>query len=208
MREIVQLRWFDVNSLCLPAVAEPVQNCGMRWGRLFDDLDAQADAAERSEVVAEAAELQRLELSRQSLSDRLRAAIGVEVSMHAAGVAVHGRVSRVGAGWVLVDTAAAETLVALDAVAWVERLPAAVDGDGDPVEQRLGLGHVLRRLSRDRAVVTMTLRDATTITGTLDRVGTDFADVAEHPADVVRRAAHVTRVRTVPFTALALVRPG
>lgn len=180
----------------------------MRWARLFDDLDAQADAAERSELLAEAAELQRLELSRQPLAGRFRAATGVQVSLQAAGLVVTGSVSRVGAGWVLLETAAAETLVALDAVSWVERLPGAVDSRTDAAEQRLGLGHVLRRLSRDRAVVALRLRDATTITGTLDRVGSDFVDVAEHPADVVRRAADVTRVRTLPFSALAVVRPG
>jgi len=44
------------------------------------------------------------------------------------------------------------------------------------------------------------------LTGTIDRVGADFLEMAEHALDVARRAGNVAGVRTVPFTGLALIR--
>jgi len=44
------------------------------------------------------------------------------------------------------------------------------------------------------------------LTGTIDAVGEDAFDLAEHPVDLPRRAEHVVAVRTVPFGAVGLVR--
>jgi hypothetical protein len=61
-------------------------------------------------------------------------------------------------------------------------------------------------LARDRAGVSVVLRDASTLSGTLDRVGADHVDVAEHAPGEARRAAAVRQVRVVPLMALALLR--
>lgn len=180
----------------------------MRWGRLFDDLEAQLAAAARADVHAEAADLQRLETSRQPLADRMRAATGAALRIQVPGRVVSGRVLGAGADWVLVDAAGADTLVVLDAVVWVEGLGRGADPPADEIDARLGFGHVLRQLARDRAVVAIGLRDSSVLTGTVDRVGADALDIAEHPADVVRRADAVTRLRTIPFASIATVRPG
>jgi hypothetical protein len=52
------------------------------------------------------------------------------------------------------------------------------------------------------------LTDRTAVTGTIDRVGRDFLDLAEHAVDDARRAESVRSVRTVPFGAVVAVRPA
>jgi hypothetical protein len=66
----------------------------------------------------------------------------------------------------------------------------------------------LRAIARDRTPVAVLLRDATTVAGTLDRVGADYIDVAEHAPQEPRRSGAVVRARTIPFAAVAAVRSG
>src|SRR5258708_1844617 len=94
----------------------------------------------------------------------------------------------------------------------------AEEGDLLAEEERLRLG---RLTLRDRVVamtppgdgaaqqLKLAMRDGTLLTapqGTIDRVGRDRLDLAEHEAGVPRRAAAVGRIRIVPFTELLLVR--
>jgi cobalamin biosynthesis protein CobT len=74
------------------------------------------------------------------------------------------------------------------------------------VAKGFGLGAALRAVSRDRAVVDVVDIDGTTTTGTIDAVGQDLLEVAEHAVDLPRRAENVVAVRAVPFAALAAVR--
>ena len=182
----------------------------MRWARLFDDLGGQLEAAEQAERAAEAAELRRLELSRVSRAQRLAGATGANVTLSVEGVGqVPGVLTQVGASWTLMQgPTGLETLVVLSAVVSVTDLPSATGPPADELDQGLGLGFVLRRLARDRLTVTLLARTGETCTGTIDRVGADFLDVAEHPADRPRRSGEVLRVRTVAFGSLAVVRPA
>lgn len=180
----------------------------MRWARLFDDLGGQAEAAEQADRAVEAAELRRLELSRVALADRLAGAVGSRLTWGVEGLDLFdGVLAQVGGDWALVQSGGGETLVALAAVTALTDLPVTA-GPADDLDRSLGLGFVLRRLARDRTQVRITVRTGETFTGTIDRVGADFLDVAEHAPDLPRRADAVRRVRTVPFAALAVVRPG
>jgi hypothetical protein len=184
----------------------------MRWQALFDDLEAQIEAAEAAELQAEVADRTRRELGLVRVVDRLRAAEGhpVAVAVHGAGV-VHGRLLDVGGDWTLLEeNAGREVLVPLPAVLGVTGLGVrtGVPGSEGEVGRRLDLRWALRGLARSRAGVTVVLRDGSAVTGTLDRVGADHVDVAEHAPGEARRAPAVRQVRLIPLAALALLRSG
>jgi hypothetical protein len=182
----------------------------MRWEALFADLEGQLSAADAADLDGEVRDRARREVARLRLADRGRSAVGTDltVGLGAAGVAVGG-LRRAGPDWwLLAGPGTAEQVVSLDAVTWVAGLPA---GATDPesvsaVAARLGLGHVLRGVARDRASVTVVLRDGVSLTGTIDRVGADFLDLAEHAPEEARRTAAVRATRTVTFGGLAVVR--
>jgi hypothetical protein len=119
--------------------------------------------------------------------------------------AERGRVGGVGADWLLLVAAGAEVLVNLASVESVVGLgPEAADPDSEgPVVAKLGLGHALRAVARDRAEVRLTTTGGSSHVGTIDRVGADHLELTEHPAGEPRR--RVGR-RLVPFVALATVR--
>lgn len=183
----------------------------MRWEALFEDLEAQLDAAQADELAAEVSDRSRREVARLHLLDRATLAVGAQLSAGVAGAGtVAGRLIRSGPGWWLVSAGVAEVLVCTDAVSWVAGLPAiAADPEStSEVARRLGLGYVLRGIARDRCAVAVVLRDATVLTGTVDRVGADFVDLAEHAPGEPRRSGSVRAARTVPFSAIAVIRPS
>lgn len=181
----------------------------MRWERLFADLDAQLDSAHAAELAGEVGDRSRREVARLRLADRARLATGAQLSAGVVGMGtLSGRLLRSGPQWWLLTADGDEVLVCTDAVAWVSGLPAlAAEPDTtSAVERRMGLGYVLRAIARDRSAVAVVLTNATTLTGTIDRVGADFVDLAEHAPGEPRRAAAVRGARTVPFAGLAAVR--
>lgn len=181
----------------------------MRWEALFADLDGQLEAAAAEEHAAEVADRSRREVARLHLAHRAALAVGATLSASVSGAGVvAGRLLRSGPGWWLLAADGGEALVCTDAIGWVNGLPALAaepEAEGQ-VESRLGLGYVLRCIARDRAGVTVLLRDASAVTGTLDRVGADFVDIAEHAPGEWRRSASVRGARTVPFAAIAVIR--
>jgi hypothetical protein len=182
---------------------------GMRWQRLFDDLEAQAEQADQAMLDAEVADRTRREMARVRLADRLRASVGSSVVIRLTGVGpLTAVVEAAGPDWVLVsERAGSETLLPLRAVLSVTGLgvQAAVPGSEGAVEARLGLGYALRRIARDRSPVVVALSDGSTIRGTVDRVGADAFDLAEADARVGRPAL-VPNGQTVPFAALSALR--
>ena len=181
----------------------------MRWEQLFADLEAQAVAAETRAEQAEAGSRARAEHGRLPLADRLRGAVGAPVTVGCRGAGdVPGRLVDVGVDWLLlVDDQQREVLVSTAAVRSVRGLTAAtVTGPDGVVARRLDLRRALRGLARDRAPVQCVLDDGSVVVGTVDRVGADFVEVAEHPVDRPRRAGAVTGVRAVVLDAVAVVR--
>jgi hypothetical protein len=182
----------------------------MRWERLFADLEAQAESLAAAEFDGEVGERTRVEEGRLQLVDRLRPAVGHPVRVSCPGVGpLGGRLVGVGADWLLLtETPASETLVPLAATLSISGLGAlsTVPGSEGRVGARLGLRHALRGLARDRCAVQAALVDGSTVAGTIDRVGDDFVEIAEHDQGEPRRAGSVRQVRTVPIGALALVR--
>ena len=183
----------------------------MRWESLFSDLEAQLDAATAEELAVEVRDRSRREVARLHLLDRAAPATGAQLSIGVAGAGtVAGRLLRCGPGWWLLAADMAEVVVCTDAISWVAGLPAVAEDpeSAGAVARRLDLGYALRGIARDRSAVTVILRDGSVLTGTLDRVGADFVDLAEHAPGEPRRSASVRGARTVPLSGLAVIRPG
>jgi hypothetical protein len=181
----------------------------MRWEQLFADLEAQF-AAQAEDESTEAPSRSRAEYGRLLLTDRLRGALGWPVRLTCRGAGeLSGRLVDVGADWLLLtDSTGRELLVAAAAVRAVDGLGAATSppAEAGPVARRLDLRRALRGLARDRAPLQCLLDDGTVLVGTVDRVGADFLELAEHPLDVPRRREAVTGVRAVVLDAVVAVR--
>jgi hypothetical protein len=195
----------------------------MRWDRLFSDLEARFEELEDAEAAAELADRQRVAFGELRATARLAGSIGQPVRVRIAGGAlVTGILQRVGPDWLLLTEAQGrEAVIALGAMTAVEGLTASTGQELSGVLLRLDLRHTLRGLARDRAPVTVALAgwvggapmvvsqgaaSGTEITGTIDRVGADFIEVAVHAAWEPRRANTVRSVALVPLTAVVLVR--
>jgi hypothetical protein len=182
----------------------------MRWQQLFADLQAQFEAEEAAAEQAESASRERAEMGAVGIADRLRGALGLPVVLACGGAgAVAGVLVEVGPDWLLVeDDGARQCLVALAAVRSVAGLGrrTAVPETAGSVRGRLDLRRALRGLVRDRSAVQVVLDDGGVLGGTLDRVGADYVELAEHPGDLPRRAEAVQGVRAVVISRIAVVR--
>ncbi|HSO64722.1 MAG TPA: hypothetical protein VLQ78_06440 [Ornithinibacter sp.] len=179
----------------------------MRWEGLFADLEGRLAAEERRELDDEVAERTRRERALVELGARLSAAVGAPLRLGlVGGLLLQGELIDVGDGWVLVRAGATarEVLVPTSAIATLT--PLGRESEPGRVARRFALGSALRALSRDRATVGVTLvGGGPLLVGTIDTVGADHLDLAEHPEGVPRRQENVRAVTTVPFGALLSV---
>ncbi len=179
----------------------------MRWEGLFADLEGQLAAEQRRERDDEVAERTRRERALVTLPARLAAAVGAPVRISlSGGHQVDGDLQDLGEDWMLVRTNpdAHEVLVPLAAVVTLRSL----GSQSAPARtaRRFGLGYALRALSRDRATVVVSVHgDGPRLLGTIDAVGADHLDLAEHLDGLPRRRENVSAVATVPFAALVAV---
>ncbi|RBY89795.1 hypothetical protein [Blastococcus sp. TF02A-26] len=181
----------------------------MRWQRLFADLQAELDAGEVAAERAEDASRARLESGAVRLADRIGGATGRQLTVRCRGAGdLRGVLLECGPGWLLMTEAGGrEVLVALPAVRTVAGLDRTTAvPDEREVARRLDLRWALRGLARDRAAVQVLLDDGGACTGTVDRVGADYLELAEHPAGEPRRGAAVQGVRAIALDAVAAVR--
>ncbi|HKC28480.1 MAG TPA: hypothetical protein VKB75_10760 [Jatrophihabitans sp.] len=180
----------------------------MRWQGLFEDLEAQASALAQAARAAEVRDQIRGEFASVLLFDRMRAALGALVRVRVTGLGtVTGRLTRCGPDWLLIDEGdGQETLVATRWLLTVRGLGRYSAPPPGPVEARLGLRHVLRGVARDRSRVQVRLVDELLITGTLDRVGADFVELAAHSDGESRRRREVRDVEIVSLHAIIAVR--
>ncbi|HET7819922.1 MAG TPA: hypothetical protein VFL10_00210 [Ornithinibacter sp.] len=179
----------------------------MRWEGLFADLEGQLAAEQRRERDDEVAERTRRERALVTLPARLAAAVGAPMRISlSGGHQVDGALQDLGEDWVLVRTTpdAHEVLVPIAAVVTLRSL----GSQSAPARtaRRFGLGYALRALSRDRATVVVSVHgDGPRLLGTIDAVGADHLDLAEHLDGLPRRRENVRAVATVPFAALVAV---
>jgi hypothetical protein len=199
----------------------------MRWDHLFDDLESQLEQELGAEDLDLLAEEERLRLGRLTLRDRLReimAASGVDRPLRL--VLVDGsRIAlspgAIGRDWLAGElqghtSRTASCVVPFVAIAGClpDAVQVAASTTGDAGEgsvaagslgARLGLAFVLRDLCRRRIPVRLsTLTEQ--LHGTIDRVGRDHLDLAEHDPDVARRDNAVHTLRILPTAHLVMLR--
>lgn len=177
----------------------------MRWDQLFDDLEAQLSAGERRERDSEVADRTRRERANIELGSRLAAAVGSVLHLRLlAGVRLRGELLDLGEDWLLLTLeSGCQAVVPMRSVTGVLGLP--VRASAARTARRFALGYALRGLSRDRAAVALTDTSGQVITGTIDIVGADSLDLAEHAIGDSRRPENLRGRQTVPFWAVVLV---
>lgn len=179
----------------------------MRFDRMFDDLEGRFEHLEAQDMRAMSDELTRAERAQITLGDRLRAASGQRIDVRLqAGIAVSGTVDEVGADWLSLATAAeGETaVIPMRAITMVEGLaPRARPRASSEGIAPLGLGHVLRRIARDRSM-TRIHTESGRVHGRIRAVGADAMDVAVSPTGEGGRVRQASAV-VIPFAALLLV---
>jgi hypothetical protein len=179
----------------------------MRWEELFDDLEGQADALQRADRDAEVADRTRAEVGQVTLLSRLRALEGDSVSVRLGnGDALSGTLVRLGVDWMLL-ACPQEVVVPMTGIATLDDLPwhsVSAAGVG-VVASRLTLSSAFRAMAVDRARITIRLHDGTSVSGTPDRVGKDFVDLALHHEDQGPRIRAVSRRTTVAYLAVSAV---
>jgi hypothetical protein len=179
----------------------------MRWEALFADMEGQLAAADAADLLAAVPDLTRAERATVTLAGRLRAArTGTLVVRLRGDELVTGTVVDVAEQWLLLGDGVRRALVPLAAVTGVRGLEAASHPDTGVVGRRLGLGHALRALARDRVAVRVMTRGGET-PGRLERVGADHVDVITVPPDAGRRSGAGT-TWSIPFTAIDVVHSG
>lgn len=174
----------------------------MRWESLFADMEAQLAAGRLADLRADVAELARAERASVGLAARARSSVGCRLRVLVGSAdAVEGELVDAAPEWLLLAASPMRrALVPMSAVVAVDGLVAHAAPAPGAVEARLGLGHALRALARDRAVVRLDVRGAE-LSGRIERVGADHLDLTDESR--TGRGAWA-----VPFAALRVVRSG
>ncbi|MBM3689498.1 MAG: hypothetical protein FJW80_07575 [Actinobacteria bacterium] len=171
---------------------------------LLSGLQDQADAMDAVYDDSAAEDLARAERAEVPLLDRLRAANAVVIEVAGHGP-IEGVVAEVGRDVVVIDASDGTWAIVLGGISAVTGL-AEVAERATAVSGRLGLACVARSWSRERAVVRIHRWASAPLDGTIDRVGADHVDLAEHDPGVPRRGEQVRRSVVVPLAAISALR--
>lgn len=189
----------------------------VRWDELFADMQSQFEQQLDAEQFDLAAEEQRLRAGRVALRERLGRMSGDGATVTLVLLDAHVielRVDSSGADWVAGESRSGErargAVVPVAAISAVLPTPDQL-ARHDPAPEtrsgladRLGLAVVLRDLCRRRIAVDLRTA-AGTHHGTIDRVGADHLDLAEHDPGEPRRPGSVRRTRLVSFGGILCV---
>jgi hypothetical protein len=147
---------------------------------MLDDLERQAEGLHLAERAVEVHELGVAQYAEVELVGRLHASTGRELRVATTdGLDLHGRLAGVGSDWLAIEDAAGTSFVSLSCLALVLGLAdGALPEAARPIEARLSLRAVLRRLAAERQPSTLRLRGGRTVPGVPDRVGADFVELA------------------------------
>ncbi len=180
----------------------------MRWDELFEGLERQFDGLRDAVEDADHGERVRVEFGAVSAVERLAGSVGGLLGLQLSdGQRISGRLTRVGVDWLLLHQAGVvDLLVAWPAVTGVEGLSLRTGPHLGVVDRRFDLRKAVRTLARDRAPVTVHTAHGAELSGTIDRVGADFFELAAHAAWETRRRTAVRGVVLVPLGAVLMIR--
>ena len=158
----------------------------MRWEALFADLAGQWEAALRVADESLVADLAETEMGQTLLADRLRAKRAETLTVRLSDGSEHaGVVLDASPQWLLLGAGPRRVLIPVTAVAAAWPLGPVAPPAGT-VERRLGVGHLLRAIAREGAVVRVRALGFE-VRGSIVRVGSDHLDVS--PGDASAGAA-------------------
>lgn len=179
----------------------------MRWDELFGDLDAQFYEAQQQDLEHEVSELARVEASQFVLADALRGSIlaSITVVLNNDDV-IRGVLERVGTGWLMLSENGQSVVVPTAQISRVTGLSGRRIQSSSRIDYPLPA--VLRLLSRNRAVVLLTLDSSnqTNLRGVIDQAGADFIVLAQLADGNVRRGDNWQGLTVVPLASLRAIR--
>jgi hypothetical protein len=187
---------------------EPDDSTSPAMRRVFDELEAEFDAGLRREAEQEGLAAVRAELGSTVLWEQLARRIGSEAAVLAGGRAFRGA-----------TIASYPEFLVLRAVDGTEHLirygpeisvavpaePPTLRPTPTAATRRYQFALALRELARRREPVRVELVDGTRCDGTIEAVGSDYLEVAEHDLGEARRRAAVRARRFLGFAAVVAV---
>ena len=175
-----------------------------RFDNLLAGILAEAEAADAAALDADIAEVERAVRAESRLLDRLRAQRRVALDIVGMGTLV-GDVAVVGRDVVVLAADDGDWAVPIWGIAAVIDPTPGVLVAQRPSE-RLGLTAIARSWARQRCSVRVVRLNAVPLDGTLDAVGADHLDLAEHDPGEPRRPESVRRLATIPLGNVAAIR--
>ena len=186
-----------------PAVDEPISGSA-RFDDLLAGILAEAEAADAASMDADIAEVERAARAESRLLDRLRGQRQASEEVVGGGQ-VTGLVAAVGRDVIVLSADDGDWVIPAWALVAVIELGGGAREATSPSE-RLGFASVSRAWARQRSVVRVLRMGEGPLDGTIDAVGADHLDLAEHDPGEPRRAEAVRRRVTVPLGAIGAIR--
>ncbi len=148
----------------------------MRWDDLFDELEAEFDAALRREQEEEIPHLVHAEAATVSLADRIRHRVGQRLHVRLrTGDLREGTVDEANHAWTMLHDGPRRSLIPHTGVAYAWPLAGAAP-ELKGISARLTLGYALRKIAESGMTVRL-LTLGGELHGRVGLVGTDYIDV-------------------------------
>jgi len=175
--------------------------------RVFEELEAEFEAGLRHEAEQEAVAAIRAEVGATPLWEQVARRIGADAVVRAGSRTLRGTVvASYPDFFALQGHDGGQHLIRFPAVS-VALSPgrAALQPAPDRGQRRYHFVLALRELARRREPVRVELADGDTAEGTIEAVGSDYLELAEHEVGEARREAAVRARRFAAFAAIAFV---
>jgi hypothetical protein len=187
---------------------EPDESTPPTMQRVFDELEAEFDAGLRREAEQEAVAAVRAELGSTVLWEQLARRVGSDAVVLAGARSFRGATVASYPEFLVVraDDGAEHLIRHGPAVSVaLPAEPPTLRPTPNPATRRYQFALALRELARRREPVRVELADGTSCDGTIEAVGSDYLELAEHDLGEARRRPAVRARRFVGFPAVVAV---